>query len=77
MKRRRITITEAKVMADLEVIRLAALEAKAFAPAIRCVELQGKHIGLWKSAGDAAQLSLLDLFDLHPIATPPDNKEED
>jgi hypothetical protein len=38
-----------KTMRDLEEIRLAALAAGAFAPAIRCVELQGRHIGLWSS----------------------------
>lgn len=41
-----------KVMRDLEEVRLAAVAAGAFAPALRCIELQGKHIGLWK--GDAA-----------------------
>ena len=75
MKRSRLTITEAKVLADLETARLRALEINAFAPAIRCSELQGKHIGMWKSAGDPAQPSLLDL--LAQIPTLPDKKEED
>lgn len=76
MKRPKLSITEAKVMADLEDIRLAAMAANAFAPAIRCVELQGKHIGLWKSGSDMPALSLLDLFEMHPIAPAPANTEE-
>ncbi|SKA30909.1 hypothetical protein SAMN02745126_05048 [Enhydrobacter aerosaccus] len=44
-----LVLTADKVMRDLEQIRLAALEAGAFAPALRCVELQGKHIGLWRN----------------------------
>ncbi len=44
-----LRITADKVMRDLDEIRAAALASGAFVPAIRCVELQGKHIGLWKS----------------------------
>jgi len=48
-------------MRDLEEIRAAALAAGAFAPAIRCVELQGKHIGLWRTE-PPAERSLEDLI---------------
>jgi hypothetical protein len=44
-----LVLSADKAMRDLEEIRLAALAAGAFAPAIRCVELQGRHIGLWSS----------------------------
>jgi hypothetical protein len=47
-----LVLTADKVMRDLEEVRLAAVAAGAFAPALRCIELQGKHIGLW--TGDAA-----------------------
>jgi hypothetical protein len=66
MKRAGVSITEDKVMADLEEVRRAALQAGAFAPAIRSIELQGRHIGMWKSGTDAPPLSLLDLFALMP-----------
>lgn len=48
-------------MRDLEEIRLAALASGAFAPALRCVELQGKHIGLWRSEA-AAERTLEELL---------------
>lgn len=44
-----LVLSPDKTMRDLEEIRIAALAAGAFAPAIRCVELQGRHIGLWSS----------------------------
>jgi hypothetical protein len=44
-----LVLTPDKAMRDLEEIRIAAVAAGAFAPAIRCVELQGRHIGLWRS----------------------------
>ena len=44
-----LILTPDKAMRDLEEIRIAAVAAGAFAPAIRCVELQGRHIGLWRS----------------------------
>jgi hypothetical protein len=37
------------VIADLEEIRVAALAAEAFSNAIRCCELQGRHIGMWRN----------------------------
>jgi hypothetical protein len=43
-----LVLSADKTMRDLEEVRIAALAAKAFAPAIRCIELQGRHIGLWK-----------------------------
>jgi hypothetical protein len=36
-------------MADLEEVRVAALKDKAFTNAIRCSELQGRHIGMWRN----------------------------
>jgi hypothetical protein len=55
-----LELTPDRLMHCLEEIRLAALAAGAFAPAIRCVELQGKHIGLW--AGETTPtISLADL----------------
>ena len=47
-----LVLSPDKTMRDLEEIRIAALAAGAFAPAIRCVELQGRHIGLWSSEID-------------------------
>jgi hypothetical protein len=35
-------------MADLEEARVGALATKAFSNAIRCSELQGRHIGMWR-----------------------------
>ena len=43
-----VAITPDKVMADLEVARVRALAAEAFNHAIRCSELQGRHIGMWR-----------------------------
>jgi hypothetical protein len=43
-----VEFTPDKVMADLEVARIAALADKAFSNAIRCSELQGRHIGMWR-----------------------------
>ena len=48
-------ITPEKVLADLEETRRAALEAGAFAPAIRCSELQGRHIGMWRTDAPAGR----------------------
>lgn len=45
---RQLDLTADKVMRDLEEIRIAAVASGAFAPALRCVELQGRHIGLWR-----------------------------
>jgi hypothetical protein len=73
MKHAKVSITEDKVMADLEEVRRAALEAGAFAPAIRCIELQGKHIGLWPGRTDPPSVSLLDLIGAIAI----DDKQED
>jgi hypothetical protein len=39
---------EARLLRDLETILDGAIEGKAWAPAIRAVELLGKNIGLWK-----------------------------
>lgn len=44
-----VVLTPDKIMRDLEEIRLAAFATGAFALSIRCSELQGKHIGMWRS----------------------------
>jgi hypothetical protein len=62
MKRGKLKLDEDKVMADLEAIRLAAMEAGAFAPALRVVELQGKHIGLWATKPEGNTPTLLELI---------------
>jgi hypothetical protein len=46
---RPVVLTPDKIMRDLEDVRLATFATGAFALAIRCSELQGKHIGLWRS----------------------------
>lgn len=46
---RKPSITPAKVMRDLEALRVAAMEAGAFAPALRASELQGRHLGMWQT----------------------------
>jgi hypothetical protein len=54
-------VTEAKVVRDLETLRAAAMEAEAFAPALRAIELLGRHIGMWKNE-IGQQPSLADLI---------------
>ena len=44
-----LILTQDKILRDLEEARIAAMAAGALAPAIRCSELQGKHIGMWRS----------------------------
>lgn len=46
---RRKPIDEARLLRDLETILAGAMAAEAWAPALRAVELLGKHIGLWKT----------------------------
>ncbi len=57
---RPLVLTPDKTMRDLEELRIAAFAAGAFAPALRCIELQGKHIGLWRSEA-APERTLEDL----------------
>ncbi len=40
-------VTIEKVLADLETQRLEALDAKQYAPAVRCSELQGKYLKMF------------------------------
>jgi hypothetical protein len=55
MSRRRISpakegaIDEARIVSELEAILNGAREAGAWAPALRAVELLGRHIGLWRT----------------------------
>jgi hypothetical protein len=62
MSRRRISpIDEARIVSELEAILTGAREAGAWAPALRAVELLGRHIGLWR--GDAKpEASLAELI---------------
>jgi hypothetical protein len=61
MSRRRTPTDEARVLSDLETIRDGAMEDRTWAPALRAVELLGKHIGMWQ--GDAKpQTSLADMI---------------
>lgn len=46
---RRKPMDEARLLRDLETILAGAMAAEAWAPALRAVELLGKHIGLWKT----------------------------
>ena len=50
MSRRRMPlIDEARIVSELEAILTGAREAGAWAPALRAVELLGRHIGLWRT----------------------------
>jgi hypothetical protein len=62
MSRRRTSpIDEARIVSELEAILTGAREAGAWAPALRAVELLGRHIGLWR--GDAKpEASLAELI---------------
>jgi hypothetical protein len=61
MSRRRAPTDEARVVLDLETIRDGAMEDRNWAPALRAVELLGKHIGMW--TGDAQpRTSLADMI---------------
>lgn len=48
-RRRTPRIDEARIVSELEAILNGAREAGAWAPALRAVELLGRHIGLWRS----------------------------
>jgi len=54
-------VDEAKIMHYLEIFRAAAMEAGAFAPALRAIELMGRHIGMWRGESNR-QVSLADLI---------------
>lgn len=43
----KVAVTVEKVLADLEEVRLKALEAKQFSPAVRASELQGKYLKMF------------------------------
>jgi hypothetical protein len=66
MSRRRMSsakesaIDEARIVSELEAILSGAREAGAWAPALRAVELLGRHIGLWRTdAREEASLAEL------------------
>jgi hypothetical protein len=50
------------VIHDLEVARLLSLKAEAFTNAIRCSELQGRHIGMWRNEPPNEGRSLADMI---------------
>lgn len=56
-----IEVTPRKVMRDLELLRRAAMEAGAFAPALRAIELMGRSIEMWKSETASAGPTLEEL----------------
>jgi hypothetical protein len=61
-RRRNSPIDEARIVSELEAILNGAREAGAWAPALRAVELLGRHIGLWRT--DAREeASLAELID--------------
>lgn len=61
-RRRSSPIDEARIVSELEAILNGAREAGAWAPALRAVELLGRHIGLWRT--DAREeASLAELID--------------
>ncbi len=66
-------LDETRVVRDLETIRDGALEAEAWAPALRAVELLGRHIGMWRS--DARpQTSLAEL--INRVVAAPDGQDD-
>lgn len=46
---RKPSITPDKIVRDLEALRVAAMEAGAYAPALRAAELLGRHLGMWQT----------------------------
>ncbi|MBS0540987.1 MAG: hypothetical protein JSR47_19655 [Proteobacteria bacterium] len=54
-------LDEARVVRDLQTIRDGALAAESWAPALRAVELLGRHIGMWRTEG-RPQTSLAELI---------------
>jgi hypothetical protein len=63
MSRRRTSpIDEARLLRDLETILTGAMEAGAWAPALRAVELLGRHIGLWKTDAGPPRASLAEMI---------------
>ena len=62
MSRRRTSpVDEARIVEELEAILNGAREAGAWAPALRAVELLGRHIGLWRTEA-REEASLADLI---------------
>ncbi|MFC1876233.1 terminase small subunit [Thermodesulfobacteriota bacterium] len=45
---KRINLSQDKVLRDLEFTRLKALEAKHYGTAVKCSELMGRHLGMWR-----------------------------
>jgi phage terminase small subunit len=43
----KLELTAEKVLKDLEEVRTKALGENQFAPAVRAIELQGKHLGMF------------------------------
>lgn len=63
----KLEITAGTVLANIEAVRVMAMADKEYGPALRACELQGKHLGLFRSSlGDA----LDDPIDITPEHTP-------
>lgn len=69
---RKVEISPEKIIADLEEARLAAMAKESFPSAIRCSELQGRHIGMWRNEQAPAARTLEQI-----LADIPKLKEED
>lgn len=54
-------VGEARVVRDLQTIRDGAMADQSWAPALRAVELLGRHIGMWRTEA-RPQTSLADLI---------------
>jgi hypothetical protein len=66
------------VKRDLEALRAAAMEAGAFVPALRAIELQGRLLGLWLGDDKPAVPNLAELIAgiaRLPDPSPPESKE--
>jgi hypothetical protein len=55
-----VKVTRVKILRDIEAVRVAAMAKDSFMPALKAIELMGRHIGMWRIEGvdgpDLAQL---------------------
>jgi 3-methyladenine DNA glycosylase Mpg len=66
----KLEITAEKVLRDLEEVREQALAAAQFAPAVRAIELCGKHIGMFvERTQNDTTVTLRDAIDRPPQET--------
>ena len=45
-------ITDDQIMDLLDAFRVVAIEGKGYAPALKAIELMGRHIGMWRDVAD-------------------------